>query len=86
MSVAETDSRLRFMPLEDATAPKSGEVFCYRDHWWVVHPSRGLVLWNFGKHDAPQCNVNKAITERIRDKMYPWAEVQQMPVAFVRER
>lgn len=82
-TIAEDDHRLRFIPISEIATPRSHhEVFV--DYWWSVHPERGAVLWApYRGMLAPQCNSDRAITERFVT-MYPWAEVRQLPVAYVR--
>lgn len=77
-SMAEDDKRLSFLPLEKATNPPAGFLNHVKDHWWAVHPTKGLV---FFKKTSPQCNSNESLSKRI-NAMYPWAEVRLIPSVF----
>ena len=71
----ESDPRLTFFPQDE---PIDGAtVFC--DRWWVKHPDKGLVVW---RGFSPQCNTIRNVVERIA-KLYPWAVVEFVPVAYV---
>ena len=59
--------------------PEDGMV-CYRNRWWVSHPTRGLVSWK----GQPQCNANRSVPDRLLP-LYPWAEVVFLETAFIRE-
>jgi hypothetical protein len=88
MEISQDDPRLVFMPFDQVAAAKG---FCnvVRDRWFVVHPERGLLFFQTDKRRigkllgaAAQCNANKQIATRIRDKMYPWAEVRQFALVM----
>jgi hypothetical protein len=76
--VEDTDSRLSFVAFDKATTPPKGLIRHIKDHWWVVHPTKGVTFWR--KH-SPQCNSNEEIAKRLA-MMYPWAEVRFMPSVF----
>ena len=65
------------VPIEKAVKPKDGYVVM-ADRWWIVVDECIL----FYRGYAPQCNDVKAITESIRDRMYPGAEVRFLPMVF----
>lgn len=79
--VPSDDKRLIFIPLEKAIVCPSGFVQHIKDHWWVVHPEKGLVFWD-KKVMSPQCNSNESLTRRIWEQMYPWAEIKFIPSVF----
>lgn len=81
-ALAEDDPRLTFKPIEDAVVPPPGLIKHIKDHWWAVHPTRGLVFWD-KKRMSPQCNSNLAVTTSLA-RMYPWAEVRFIPSVFFR--
>lgn len=81
VSVSEDDTRLSYIPFDEAVEPMGGTIECRKDRWWIVHPQRGLIIW---KGFSPQCNHDKGIAERVRDKLYPWAEVRFFPSVFTR--
>ena len=76
----DDDKALRFVALEKATVPPVGLIEHFKDCYWVVHPTKGVVFW---KH-SPQCNSNKEIADRIAKSMYPWAEIKLIPSVFRR--
>lgn len=38
------DPRLVYVPVVEATAPKSGLCMVYKDRWWCVDPERGVIF------------------------------------------
>lgn len=76
---SENDKRLSFIPIDQATRAPDGYCCCIRDSWWIVHPTRGLVIY---KGFSPQCNHHEAIVRRMAP-MYPWAEVRLIPEVFL---
>jgi hypothetical protein len=87
MAIEHDDPRLIYLPFDQVNkAQGSCEVF--RDAWWIVHPEKGLVFHNSAfrkglKEAAPQCNRDKNVAEYLRPKLYPWAEVRQIPLVTV---
>lgn len=81
------DSRLVFLPVETASEPKDGlPQRCLKDYWWIFEPTRGILFYRQtakSKHLSPQCNSNRVIAEQIRSRLYPWAEIKQVPKVFV---
>jgi len=83
--VSVNEGNLLFVPLDELTTPKTGQEVI-ANHWWMVDPARGAVFFKRGKHvrDAsPQCNMNKAICELLKPKLYPDFEIQFIPVAYI---
>lgn len=87
--ICENDERLVFMPLE-STLSANGMCNVVRDHWWCVHPKKGLVFWQDGKRRkgkligaSVQANKNKSVTQHFGEKMYPWAEITLIPIVLV---
>jgi len=80
--IPEDHPRLVFLPFDKAVDPPSGLIEHLKDHWWVVHPIKGLVFWD-KRNQSPICNSNKTLTERFT-KFYPWAEVRFFPSVFRR--
>lgn len=72
------ESRFTFVSIEKATVPPSGLIEHVKNHWWVVHPEKGLALFD-GKFK--QCNTIEAIARRLA-ATHPWAEVHFIPSAF----
>lgn len=70
---------LTAIPVEKATTPFDG-AYVYANRWWIVRDGCVLFFCKF----APQCNPNKEITERLRDRLYPGAEVRFLPVVFAK--
>jgi len=81
--VSEDDPRLIFVSIEEATVPPSGLINHIKDHWWAVHPTKGLIFWH-QRHRAPQCNSNKHTARRLQQQFYPWAECRFIPSVFCR--
>lgn len=76
----EDSDRLTFVALEVAVEPPPGLIKHIKDHYWIVHPTKGVVF--FDKMKAAQCNVNAEIVRRVLAPMYPWAEVRLIPSVF----
>lgn len=80
-----SDERFVFMPETEVLAAR-GTVQTIRDHWWSVHPEKGLRFWQPTKGRqgkltgaSPQCNSNKLITERL---MYQGDEMKLIPLVL----
>ena len=73
--------------IRDVTNPR-GVVRALRDHWWWCidgEPSKAVFYIGRGRGlrvGSPQCNSNRAITERI-PVPFERASIYQIPVAFV---
>jgi hypothetical protein len=82
--VAEDSPALVFVPLDELATPPPGIIEHLVNYWWLTHPMKGAVFYKFGhptrKH--PQANMNKSIMLKIRDDLYPWAEVVMVVHAF----
>lgn len=84
----EDDPHNRFLALDQVDAA-SGLCNVLRDHWWLVHPEKGLCFYQREtrrsdlKGASPWSNKNKQIAENIRDRHFPWASVQQVPLVLV---
>lgn len=70
--------------LEELQIPKD-YYKCLVNHYWLVVNGKALIYTRFGSY-SPQCNVNEQISLRLREKIYPNAEVVKIPVAFVKNR
>ncbi len=70
------DPRLSFVPLD--REPQDGDVVV-ANRWWVVHPERGLVIF---QRTSYQCNDNEQIARRV-GSIYPWATIQFVEIAHV---
>lgn len=51
----------------------------YRDHWWTVDPERGLVFHRTWGPASPQANADERVARIVAPKLYPWAEIVQLP-------
>lgn len=70
--------KIKLIPLDELETPKTG----YRviaGYYWVVKDGCAM---SYGLHNAPQCNMNEGVAKRLQEKLYPDAEVVQIPVAF----
>lgn len=66
-----------YISFAEGEKPTKGAYFELKlNHWWIVHPERGLLMYNpknnrgvrrrlFG---APQCNPDRRITDGLREK------------------
>lgn len=73
---------IKKLPMEVATSVREGTVMV--DRHWVVD-DEGLYWWARDEKSrswAPQCNVNGAITERLRADLYPDARVELIPAVY----
>lgn len=86
MTVQEDDPRLVFLLIEKTQTPPSGIINHIKGHYWVYHPSKGLVFYRSRLSDppAPQCNTSELMVRRFQSQMYPWAEVTFIPSVFYR--
>lgn len=75
--MTEDDKRLSFVPIEKAVVPPSGLIEHIKDHYWLVHPVKGIVFWK----ESPQANRNEELTRRWQ-KNNLWAEVMFLPSVF----
>lgn len=71
------------VPVDQATTPKDGRVLCHR--YWAVHPEKGLAFYiNRGMDDpAPQCNADRAVTERLSNKFLSGHEIRLIECVFL---
>lgn len=79
--IDEDDRKLSFVSLEELTTPASGTVLV--NHYWSVHPTKGVIFY---MRYSPQCNSDERITNKLQPKLYPWAEVQLIPTAYIPRR
>jgi len=81
-----------YIPEATAATPVDGE--CIVNHWWTVHPERGVAFYASrkrpygmepGERDAPspQCNFVQFTAEYIQRKFYPDCVTKQIPVVFL---
>ena len=85
--IASDDPRYVFMP-ESEILNASGLTNIIRDHWWSVHPEKGLRFWQSvrGRQGqligaSPQCNANREIVERVL--RHECDEIKQIPLVIV---
>jgi len=65
------------IPISKAVVPFTGAQV-WVDCYWIVVDECLL----FYKKTAPQCNSDKRIAELVRNKLYPEAEVRQIPFVY----
>lgn len=84
-SFTENDKRLQFISEATAIMPPNDLIKHIKDCWWLVHPTKGLLIFvgPTGRNYSPQCNQNKAVVESLKF-MAPWAEVKFFPSVFYR--
>ena len=70
---------------EAGTPPEVGIVTVFVNGWWLKHPERGLLYYR-GAHGLmqPQGNTEQAVTQRLRERLYPWAHVVRVPFVYSR--
>ena len=83
--ISEDDPRLSYRPMEKATTPIGGFCYVVKDHFWCVHPERGVLIWKVRgqTRGSPQANSNEAVCDRFIATMYPWAVKQKIPFVFL---
>lgn len=90
--IEENDLRLQFIPLDVAQKPTRGFLNCIVDYWWCVHPEKGLIIFHhqpqrngrWREEGSPQANSNESLSRDLGKRLYPWAEVQQVPFVFLK--
>ena len=91
MAVAdENDPKMLYLPLDESHSA-SGLCLVIRDAWWLVHPERGLCLWDVSassKRPAklrgakPLCNADENVTRRL-SKLWPFANVEKRDLVIM---
>lgn len=86
MAIEADDPRLLFLPF-DQIEKGTGVCNVIRNSWWSVHPEKGLIFWKRYVQDdiqraSPQCNSVKEIADQVAGKLYPWAEIRQIPLVI----
>jgi hypothetical protein len=81
MPTPEDNPRLFFLSVEKAVVPPPGIIEHIKDHWWSVHPTKGLIFWD-KRARSPQANSNEDIARRLQQSLYPWAECRFIPSVF----
>lgn len=82
--ITEDDKQLVFVPLEEASTPPGGIIECLKDNFWLYKEGKGILYWKDKYNSYPQCNINRAVVENIKNRMYPWAEIIYVPVVFMK--
>jgi hypothetical protein len=82
--LAEDDSRLVFVSLEELATPPPGIIEHLPNYWWIIHHTKGALFYKFGHPTRlhPQANLHKSIQLKIRDDLYPWADVVMVAHAY----
>lgn len=81
-----------YITLATAETPVNGH--CIVNHWWTVHPEKGVTFYTTrkrpygmepGEQDepSPQCNANEFTARHITQRLYPGHDVKLMPVVFL---
>lgn len=65
------------IPVNKAVVPFTG-ARVWVDCYWIVIEENILFYNKF----SPQCNPNKNLTEKLRDNLYPNAEVRHFPLIY----
>ena len=69
------------LPVSRVTIPFNEARVLTNSYWIVVDE---CVLMYKGR--SPQCNMNKEIAERVRDRLYPDAEVRFIPLVYLESK
>lgn len=77
----------QFMPIDQATMLQGGMFRHIVGSWWQVCPERGLVFYRLKgdrrRWGSPQCNTDRAISERVaRHTPFP-VEIRWVERVFV---
>jgi hypothetical protein len=80
MSQTISELVFTFVPFEKAIDPPPDLIKHWKNHWWIVHPEKGLAFY---RGSFPQANTNEVITRRLATN-YPWAEVRFFPSVFMK--
>jgi hypothetical protein len=86
MAIKQDDPRLLWVTILEAVKLLDGDITVYRDHWWVVG-EKGILFWSPTAKQTfrhPQCNLSEDIAVRIRNKLFPWADIMKIPVVYRR--
>ena len=70
------------VPIAKISTPETGLFFVWVNAWWVVVDD--CVLFFRGR--SPQCNCDERLARKIAEKLYPGADVRQIPLAFAPEQ
>lgn len=79
------DPRIVYVPLEEATAPRDGAVYM-TNRWWSYVEDRGILFYRASpkdRHLSPQCSAQRAVSELVTKRLYPWATIKLIPVVYV---
>ena len=72
-----------YLPLAELRSPeKVGPLWAYKDAWWVILPDDTTPL--FARSQAPQCNTNRLIVDRVMLHHHPEARAVFLPWAYLR--
>lgn len=89
--VEVNDKHLFWVQVSEDSFPNeapSGIYTVYRNFWWVMHPTKEEVaFWRTKAHKLsgllhPQANQCVNVATTVRDRMYPWARVVQVPIVI----
>jgi hypothetical protein len=72
-----------FVPIEKATTPPAGLIEHLKDRWWLYIEGKGVAYYRDKRGNRfPQCSGDKRITESLRTRLFPEAEVRFFPSIF----
>lgn len=78
--ISRRDDKYTYVKVDEAATPKNGLHMIYVDHYWMVTADNEILIYGQG---SPQCNSNKQIAERIRDRLHTECEVHQIPFVYM---
>ena len=75
---------INFVPMDDATTPKSGMFSVYVDSWWAVNEKNELLFYKPYRNSwgSPQCNSNERTAKHLHKKLYPEFKTVKIPVVY----
>jgi hypothetical protein len=77
MKPTASPDRFRAVTIDDATTAKDGRIVML-NHWWATD---GENIFFFRQGDAPQCNTNKELAQKIAAGR--GQDVVFLPIAFL---
>lgn len=69
------------LPVSRVIIPFNG-ARVYTDSYWII-VDECILLY---KGHSVQCNVNKEIADKIRDRLYPGKEVRFLPLVYLESK
>ena len=78
----QDDPNLVFWPKDQWTSAQ-GSVQAIRDSYWLTDEQGRIALYKVGRDLCPQCNRDLRVTEYLRDRIAPWAQIRKVDLVLV---